>query len=61
MAITFYQAILAFCLQDGPEALTQVSSVNIRTLVQLRDSDNFHYSLSELYQLAFAWNDHVGH
>jgi len=23
MAITFYQAILAFCLQDGPEALTQ--------------------------------------
>ena len=29
MAITFYQAILAFCLQDGPEALTQVSSVKI--------------------------------
>ena len=24
MAITYYQAILAFCLQDGPEALTQV-------------------------------------
>jgi len=23
MAITYYQAILAFCLQDGPEALTQ--------------------------------------
>merc|ERR1712212_630709 len=23
MAITFYQAILAFCLQDGPEAFTQ--------------------------------------
>ena len=29
MAITFYQAILAFCLQDGPEALTQVSTVDI--------------------------------
>ena len=29
MAITFYQAILAFCLQDGPEALTQVNTTLI--------------------------------
>ena len=28
MAITYYQAVLAFCLQDGPEALTQVSRVS---------------------------------